>query len=307
MLAVGIGAQAKQVQRLHVEGTKLVNEKGETTVLKGISYGWHCIWPYFWNPECCDYIIKEWHPQVVRAAMGVAKSNEGEMKDNYRDNPAMAITRLCDVVDTAIKNDVYVIIDWHSHDIFTEDAVKFFKVMAEKYKGVPNVIYEIFNEPDYESWAEVKEYSETVIKAIRDIEKDAIILVGCPHWDQDVDKIADDRIKGYDNLMYTMHFYAATHKKALRDRTDVALKKGLPIFVSECAGMEASGDGPLDMKEWNDYISWMAANDLSWCAWSISDKVETCSMLVPGANRKGHWTDAEIKPWGRIVREELSK
>ncbi len=37
--------------------------------------------------------------------------------------------------------------------------------------------------------------------------------------------------------MYTLHFYAATHKAWLRERADYALKKGLPIFVSECAGM----------------------------------------------------------------------
>ncbi len=46
-------------------------------------------------------------------------------------------------------------------------------------------------------------------------------------------------------------------KKWLRDRTDEALKSGLPIFVSESAGMEASGDGKINYQSWQEYISWM--------------------------------------------------
>ena len=72
----------------------------------------------------------------------------------------------------------------------------------------PNVIYEIFNEPDYETWPEVKAYSEEVIKTIRAIDPDNIILVGSPRWDQDIHLPAADPIKGYANLMYTVHFYA---------------------------------------------------------------------------------------------------
>lgn len=66
-----------------------------------------------------------------------------------------------------------------------------------------------------------------------------------PHWDQDVHIAADNPITGYSNLMYALHFYAATHKEDLRKRADYALSKGLPLFVLECAGMEASGDGLL--------------------------------------------------------------
>ena len=43
-----------------------------------------------------------------------------------------------------------------------------------------------YNEPDHETWPEVKAYSEAVIKAIRANDPDNIILVGSPHWSQDV-------------------------------------------------------------------------------------------------------------------------
>jgi len=92
---------------------------------------------------------------------------------------------------------------------------------------------------------------------IRKNDPDNIILIGSPSWDQDVHLPAKDPITIDKNLMYTMHFYAATHEKWLRDRTDEALKSGLPIFVSESAGMEASGDGKMDYKAWQEYIDWM--------------------------------------------------
>ena len=179
--------------------------------------------------------------------------------------------------------------------------------MATRYKGVPNVIYEIFNEPVEDSWEAVKAYSEEVIKAIRTVEPDAVILVGCPHWDQDIHLAADDPIKGQKNLMYTLHFYAATHGQWLRDRADYALGKGLPLFVSECAGMEASGDGPINPEEWGRWVDWMDQRAISWAAWSISDKDETCSMLLPKASSEGHWQEDDVKEWGHIVRAELKK
>ena len=69
--------------------------------------------------------------------------------------------------------------------------------------------------------------------------------MGCPHWEQDIDIVAKSPIEGVENVMYTLHFYAATHKDYLRDKLEAAVKSSLPVFVSECAGMEASGNGVL--------------------------------------------------------------
>jgi len=198
-----------------------------------------------------------------------------------------------------------VLIDFHSHKLHTAEAKTFFTEMATKYGKNPNIIYEIWNEPDYYSWKVVKQYSDEVISTIRAIDPTNLILVGSPHWDQDIDSVAGDSIVGQKNIMYTMHFYAGTHKKWLRDRTDAAIAKGIPVFVSECAGMEASGDGPLDKAEWKTYLDWMSDRKLSWCAWSVSDKNETCSMLLPRATSEGNWDAEVIKEWGKMARESI--
>lgn len=291
----------KENGHLSVKGTLLVNERGETVVLKGVSYGWHNWWPRFYNASTVNYLANSWGASVVRAAIGV------EPDDGYIQNPEKALACVQAIADAAIANDIYVIIDWHSHHIRLEEAKQFFTQMATRYKDVPNVIYEIFNEPVDDSWDAVKAYSIEIIKTIRAIEPNAVILVGTPHWDQDVHLAADSPITGYDNIMYTLHFYANTHKQYLRDRGDYALSKGLPLFVSECAGMEASGDGAVNKEEWNAWLDWMRKNSISLAAWSISDKDETCSMIKTSGSSEGNWKDKDLKEWGQIVQEELMK
>lgn len=287
------------VPALVVKGTQLMNEQGDTVVLHGVSYGWHQFWPRFYNASSVSWLVKDWGAKILRASMGI------ELEGAYLDDPQKGLECVQTVVDAAIEQGVYVIIDWHSHGIRTEEAKAFFAQMATRYKGVPNVIYEVFNEPVEDSWEQVKAYSEEVIKTIRSIESDALILVGCPHWDQDIHLAADSPIEGYKNLMYTLHFYANTHGQWLRERADYALGKGLPIFVSECAGMEASGDGPINPEEWRLWVDWMCKRSISWVAWSVSDKDETCSMLYSKASSEGNWKDDDIKEWGHMVRKEL--
>jgi endoglucanase len=287
--------------KLQVIGTQLCNEKGDAITLRGASLGWHNLWPRFYNKGAVKWLATDWKCSVVRAAMGL------EIEDNYRENPSFALQCITPVIDAAIKNGIYVIIDFHAHKKYTDEARKFFAEMATKYGKYPNVIYEIWNEPDYFTWEEVKSYSEEVIKVIRAIDPDNIILVGNPHWDQDLHLVAVDPIKGETNIMYTMHFYAGTHKQWLRDRTDDVIAKGIPVFVSECAGMEATGDGPINESEWNAFVSWMEEKKISWVVWSVSDKNETCSMLLPRADAKGNWTGDLLKFWGKTSRESILK
>ncbi|UUF14385.1 MULTISPECIES: glycoside hydrolase family 5 protein [Flavobacterium] len=298
-------AQAQFVKKhgqLSLQGTQLVDKNNEPIVLRGLSFGWHSMWPRFYNEKAVSWLKKDFNCNVVRAAMGI------ELGDySYTNDPQFSKEKIEAVINGAIKSDIYVIIDWHSHNVNLKQAKAFFAEMSQKYSKYPNIIYEIFNEPDYETWWEVKTYAEEVIQVIRENDPNNIILVGSPHWDQDVDLPAEDPILGYNNIMYTMHFYAATHGKELRDRTDQALKRGTPIFISESAGMEASGDGPLNVKAWQEYIDWMESKKLSWITWSVSDKDETCSILQKTAKSDGKWKDEDLKESGIKVREFLRK
>jgi len=299
-MIVGISAQSvKEHGKLSVKGTKIIDQHGNAVVLQGVSYGWHNWWPRFYNKETVKWLANDWGCTVVRAAMGV------EPKQGYIDSPDWSREKIEAVVDGAIGSDIYVIIDWHSHGIQLEAAKKFFHTMAAKYGKYPNIIYEIFNEPVHDSWQMIKAYSVEVIKTIREVDPDNIILVGNPHWDQDVNLVADDPITGFTNLMYTLHFYADTHGQSLRDKGDYALAKNIPIFVSESAGMSASGDGPINYDAWQKWIDWMKKNQISWISWSIADKNESCSMLKQSASSEGKWLENDLKESGIKTRQML--
>jgi endoglucanase len=288
---------------LSVEGTQLVDMEGKLLVLRGMSFGWHIWWPQFWNAQVVKWMRDDWRCTVLRAAMGI------ENKGGYIQKPDSSLQLMKTVIDACIQNGIYVIIDWHDHhaENHPEQTKAFFVDMAKQYGAYPHVIYEIYNEPTRVDWPVVKAFSESLITAIRQVDPDNLILIGSPHWDQDVHIVANNPITGYSNIMYTLHFYAATHKKWLRERGDYALEKGIPLFVSEYGGSEASGSGNLDIEEWNRWLDWMEANKISWCKWSIADKQETCSVLKPGARAEGGWSIDDLKESGRYTRELLGK
>ena len=71
--------------------------------------------------------------------------------------------------------------------------------------------------------------------------------------------------------------------------------------------MEASGNGPLAPEEYQKWLDVMEKYKVSWVNWSVSDKDETCSMLLPRAKATGNWTSDLIKPWGKMVKEALTR
>ena len=288
---------------LSIQETLLINEKGQPVILRGVSFGLHNIWPRFYNENTVTWLKEDWKVNVVRAVVRVLNDRKA---NSYLQNPQAALTSLYAVVDAAIKNDIYVIINWHSHDILRNEAIDFFRIVAEKYKDYPHIIYELFNEPVH-AWGEVKNYSEAVIAAIRAIDKRNIIVVGTPTWNQDVDVAAVNPITEYANIMYALHFYAASHKQLLRNKATVALQKGIPLFVTECAGMESSGNGPINLREWQTWLRFMNDNGISWVTCSIADMNESSSMIKDASSHVSDWKNSDLKEWGRMVREELRK
>ena len=308
-LAAGCASsKAPELPALYVEGTQLM-AAGKPVAMRGVSFGWHNIWPRFYNKEAVKHLHDDWGVQLFRAAIGAddhAKADNPGIHGGYMGEPEFALECLYNVVDGAIESGSYVIVDWHSHLLHTAEAKDFFTKVATRYADCPNVIYELYNEPVNDSWVELKAYAEELIPVIDSISTvHPLILMGCPHWDQDINLPAEDPLTCYDNLMYTVHFYAATHKDYLRERSDAALAAGIPIFLSECAACEASGDGPMDMDSWQAWSGWAASKGISIITWSISDKAETCSMFTPEASSEGPWKDEVIKPWGTIVKNWL--
>ncbi|HTV24432.1 MAG TPA: glycoside hydrolase family 5 protein [Polyangiaceae bacterium] len=287
--------------QLAVKGAQLVDASGKPAVLRGQGFGWDNWWPQYYNADVVRWLWEDWCVDVVRPAMGI------EPDGAYLSNSAASKQRIEAVVEGAIAAGIYVIVDWHAHNLHEPEAVAFFSELAAKYGDKPNVIYEIFNEPEKdETWPQLKEYAAAVIGAIRKHDPDNIIIVGNPEWDQRIDLVAGDPLQGQTNVMYSVHFYADTHRDWLRQRTQAAIDAGIPVFVSESGGSDASGSGQNNFVEWQAWQDFMDKNHLSRINWSVSDKTgEACSILEPGGNAKGNWTPAELTESGKHMRNLL--
>ena len=281
--------------QLSVKGNKIVDESGTPVVLNGMSLFWSQWFPQFWNEKALGWLVKDWKIQIVRAAMAV---NRG----GYVENPAREKAKMVAVIKAAIKLGIYVIVDWHAE---TEDpqvshAKTFFGEIAKEFGMFPNVLFEPFNEPGAGSWPATKRYHETIVPVIRRYSKNICIL-GTATWSQDVDIAANDPVKG-ENLAYTLHFYAATHKQSYRDKANYALNKGIAIFVTEWGTCEASGHGSVDFNEANTWLNWAKQNKIGTANWGVYDKQESCASLPPGASGDGGWPASGLTESGKFLR-----
>lgn len=215
-------------------------------------------------------------------------------------------------VRLAKKHKMYVIVDWHilsdgNPNSHKKEAKAFFREMSREFKGYNNVIYEICNEPNNgTSWKEIKSYARSVISTIRKNDKKAVIVVGTPTWSQDVDQAAADPIKG-DNIMYALHFYAATHKTDLRNKMTAAINKGLPVFVTEYGICDASGNGAIDKKEADRWIQTMDEYGVSYIAWNLSNKQESSSIIKSSCPKVSGFKKSELSDEGRWLYHLLRK
>lgn len=292
--------------KLHVAGNRILNSAGKEPQLRGISLSWS-VWQgkKYYTPEVVDWLIKDFKINLLRVSMAI------QPEHGYLQDPAGQKKLVTTVIDHALSKGIYVILDWHDHNAekHLSESKAFFKEIASKYASHPNIIYEIWNEPERQDWAVIKAYSEELIGVIREEDKDNLIIVGSPHWDQDVDVAAKDPIKGARNIAWSFHFYATEsgHQDGLRLKANNAMKDGLPLFVTEWGVGEANGDGEFSLEKTRRWMDWMEDHRLSWANWNLTDKDETTALLKPGASVKGGWSKDDLTEAGIYIRAQLRK
>jgi endoglucanase len=296
--------------RLHVKGTKLVDKKGHEVQLRGVSTHGLSWYPQYVNDKCFAQLHDKWGANVVRLAMYTEEYNgycSGDAKN--RSDLKKLIKK---GVRLAKKHKMYVIVDWHilsdgNPNSHKKEAKAFFREMSREFKGYNNVIYEICNEPNNgTSWKEIKSYARSVISTIRKNDKKAVIVVGTPTWSQDVDQAAAAPMKG-ENLMYALHFYAATHKADLRNKMTAAINKGLPVFVTEYGICDASGNGAIDKEEANRWVQTMDEYGVSYIAWNLSNKQESSSIIKSSCSKVSGFKKSELSDEGKWLYHLLRK
>jgi endoglucanase len=297
-------------------GSKIIGTKSNSTVqVAGPSLYWS-IWggEKFYNSGTVAKVVTDWNATVIRAAIGVeGKTGEGA----YLEKPDQQLALAKTVVDAAIANDIYVIVDWHDHNAnnHVTESKAFFKAMAEKYKNTPNVIWEIWNEPMSVSWDVIKAYAEQIIPVIR-ASSSNLIVIGTPTWSQDVDVAANKPVAD-ENVAYTLHFYSGTHKDAIRAKAETALSKGVALFITEFGTTTSDGgqtDGTIYTEETKKWLDWADAKGISWANWSLVNMANMSSATKKEASAilnstttatDGNWSDANLSTSGKWIVDRL--
>lgn len=287
---------------LHLNGTQLVDQNNNVTVLRGMSSHGLQWFGQFVNLSSLTTLRDDWHADIIRCAMYTAEGG-------YLSNPAVK-DKVIETIENAGKLGIYVLVDWHilsDNDpmMHVNEAKAFFQEISAKYGNKAHVIYEICNEPNSGAtyWGSIKPYAQIIIPAIRANSPNSIAIVGTGTWSQDVQDPASDPLP-YANTMYTLHFYAGSHGQWLIDRAKAAVSK-IALFVTEWGTSGADGAGSVDYGQSDMWMNFLDSYHISWCNWSLCDKTEATAALNPGANVNGGWGTSQLTASGNYVRDHM--
>lgn len=303
-LSVDASTPFGQHGALHVENGKLTDADGNIVQLYGMSTHGIAWFPQYINYDSLRTLRDDWNTNCIRLAMYTeeyggycAGGDKEQLKQLVKDG-----------VSYATELGMYVIVDWHilsdcDPNQNKDEAIAFFREMAEVFADNDNVLYEICNEPNGgTSWDSIKSYAEEVIPVIRAQKPDAVILVGTPTWSQEIDKAAASPLDD-SNVMYTLHFYAGTHKDDLRNRLETCVQNGLPVFVSEFGMCDASGNGANDFVSTTKWLDLLNKYQISFCCWNLANKDESSSVFKASSTALSDWTDDDFNESGRWIRD----
>ncbi|MBR6090392.1 MAG: cellulase family glycosylhydrolase, partial [Anaerolineaceae bacterium] len=290
------------VVQLHVEAGKLADPSGEPVQLRGVSTHGLTWFPDFVSAELFRQLSEDWGVSLIRLAMYSDIYTGGEQEESLK--------LMRKGIDAAVGSGLYVLVDWHiledgdpNQNIDT--AIDFFGQISAEYAGVPNLLYEICNEPNgTTNWGNILEYSSRVIPVIRANSPEAVVIVGTPDYDQNLSS-GILRPVPFDNVMYALHFYSGTHYEDLFDELIMSVNAGLPVFITECGLSESSGDGKLDFGSAADWFQYLNENRISYAVWSFSNKSESSALLEPDYDPDRPITDEDLTPAGFWVREAI--
>lgn len=296
--------------RLHVCGVNLCNQYDRPVQLRGMSTHGIQWFSQCYNAASMDALADDWKADLLRIAMYV-------QEDGYETDPAGFTDRVNGLVDMAEDRGMYALIDFHTltpgdPNYNLDRAKTFFASVAARNADKANVIYEIANEPNGVSWSAIKSYAEQVIPVIRAADPDAVVIVGTRGWSSlgvsdgsGESEIVNNPVNA-DNIMYTFHFYAASHKDNYRAAVSRAAAR-LPLFVTEFGTVSATGGGAMDRASTTTWLDLLDQLKIGYANWTYSDAPESSAALRPGTcEGTDYSTSGVLTESGALLKDRIS-
>lgn len=296
--------------KLSVNGTDLVDENGEKFQLIGLStHGLQWAGKYV-NYDTFKALRESFGINVIRLSLYTSENGYCTGSPAQKEKLYNLVVK---GIEYATELDMYVVVDWHmlgAEDhadenplYYLEESMDFFDKITKLYKDNDNLLFEIMNEPSGDTtWQDCKDYANKVIPVIRK-NHDGIVLVGNPLWSSDLESVMKDPLIGYENIMYTYHFYAADHYDTTRVIN--AYAAGIPVFITEHGGMNSDGDGSINfdyIKNWHKVLNY---RNISYIAWNISNTKGSASILKYNNTTLTEFNSENMKAWGIYYRARV--
>ncbi|MGW0198545.1 cellulase family glycosylhydrolase [Nonomuraea sp. NPDC003201] len=305
----GTGTPVQANGQLQVCGVKLCNEHGKQIQLRGMSSHGLQWYSQCLNTASLDALANDWKADVLRISMYI-------QEDGYETNPRLFTDRVHNLIEQATARGMYAIVDWHMLDPGDPNynlsrAKTFFTEIAQRHNGKNNLLYEIANEPNGVSWSTIRNYANQLIPVIRQYDPETPILVGTRAWSSlgvsdgaTESEIISNPVNAT-NIMYTFHFYAASHGSEYLNTLSRAADR-IPIFVTEFGTQTASGDGSNNFTRSQQYLDLLAQKKISWVNWNYSDDFRSGAVFTEGTCPNGTFAGtSRLKPAGVWVRDRI--
>ncbi|MEK6934353.1 MAG: glycoside hydrolase family 5 protein [Nanoarchaeota archaeon] len=210
------------------------------------------------------------------------------------------------IADTCLERGLYCILDWHAigNPLHNETRLKEYfhvhnhkkifwyladkkiaiqgiKQLSESFGEMPNVIFEIYNEPcpaeknvsrlnlsalPFEKW---KKIAVELIKIIRE-NSNNLIIVSSNYWSFNLKDTAKKPYDKFANIAYSFHCYPLKNNKNWKEMLE-SLKK-FPIVVTEF-GYDTDEKSQYKSSYKNylkPFIEYLTQKQISWIGWCFS-------------------------------------
>jgi aryl-phospho-beta-D-glucosidase BglC (GH1 family) len=282
-------------QRLHAEGNRLLNGRGEAVRLRGVN-----IASLEWSNqgehmrEAFDHAIREWKVNLIRLPLAQDRwfgktSNQGDSGAAYR-----AIVD--GLVDAAAAAGIYLDLDLHWSDCGTwstdggklaqhlmpdQHSVLFWRDVARRYQAHPAVIFGLYNEPHDVPWTVWRQGGSVTEKpskkdtnqppviyeavgmqnlydTVRAAGADNLVTVSGLDWGYDLRGVLQGfEVQGRD-IIYETHPYSF---KQNWERSFGEVSQHFPVFMGEWGG------GSKDLDYAHRLMDYADQRGLHWTAW----------------------------------------
>lgn len=270
--------------RLSVNNGKLVGSDGNPAQLRGGSL-WFSQWlTEFYSPNVVRAVKCTFNSNVIRAAIG-PESN------GYFGNLDQAINAATVIGDAAIDNGIYFVVDLHygfqdcdnqdEFERFTNKAIEFFTRILSKYNGSPNLLLELWNEPQC-TWDKISEYHSKVLEAIRNIDSNVVCILGTPNSSSGPNSEVVGNPLRVSNTLYTMHWYAVKDQDHINSQyhlIDNAIRNNIGVFVSEYGDADVSSGAKVDIAATTKFLHFLDVRKISYMKWSFCNRDEVWSVI----------------------------